>query len=245
MACRPEPPGRRGPSPPRRGRGTRAPSSGCRSSRRRCESARGKSRAPGRPSTGSRGPPVRRRRRRSRPRQGWREGWPRRRRRPGLRQPRTGPAGALSPPSRVEHGAESRRRVDAGDPPVVRPRSALQPGRLVAQTSPGAEVPAERASGAHLHEHRQVVLADPDRVRRTGGDTGPALHAAVRVDDCGGELPEPHLSRRFGDPVHLRAKAERGGQLRLGAARPDGRRPWRRDGHVPDSSLGTDRCRSA
>ena len=79
-----------------------------------------------------------------------------------------------------------------------------RPQRLVAQAAAGAEVPAQRAAGAHLDQLGQVgVLVDADGVRGADGDAGAALDAAVGVDHAGLELPEPHLARGLGDPVHL------------------------------------------
>ena len=93
-------------------------------------------------------------------------------------------------------GVLARRRRSTA---ATAPRSA---GR------PGAEVPAQRAAGAHLDQLGQVgVLVDADGVRRADGDAGAALDAAVGVDHAGLELPEPDLARRLGDPVHLLADA--------------------------------------
>src|SRR4029453_13227731 len=96
-------------------------------------------------------------------------------------------------------------RGGAGDLPR-RPVGAghrERPGGLGAQASAGAEVPAQRAAGAHLDQLGQPVGANPDGVAGAGGDAGPALEAAVGVDDGLLELPEPQLAGGLLDVVHL------------------------------------------
>ena len=73
----------------------------------------------------------------------------------------------------------------------------------MAQAPAGAEVPAQRAAGAHLDQLGQPVGADSDGVAGAGGDAGPALDAAVGVDDGLLELPEPELAGGLLDVVHL------------------------------------------
>ena len=98
------------------------------------------------------------------------------------------------------------------------------PQRLVAEPAPGAEVPAQRAAGAHLDQLGQVgVLVDADGVGRAHGDAGAALDAAVGVNDTGLQLPEPHFARRLGDAVHLLAQAVALHAPTARARRPAGR----------------------
>src|SRR5215210_7078557 len=84
------------------------------------------------------------------------------------------------------------------------------PGRLVLEAAARAEVPAQRATRAHLHERGQVVFPDPDRVRRAGRDAHAALHAAVGVYDRFFEVPEPDLPGGLFDVVHHLADVEAG-----------------------------------
>ena len=75
-----------------------------------------------------------------------------------------------------------------GDLVAGRPgqRGRRRPQRLVAQAAAGAEVPAQRAAGAHLDQLGQVgVLVDADGVGRAGGHAGAALDAAAGVDHPG------------------------------------------------------------
>src|SRR3712207_593608 len=80
----------------------------------------------------------------------------------------------------------------------------------MSQSTPRAEVPAQRAAGAHLDEFGQVVVADPYRVGRAGGDAHAALHAAVGIYDRLLEIPEPDLARGLLDVVHQLPDVEAG-----------------------------------
>src|SRR5918994_594304 len=84
------------------------------------------------------------------------------------------------------------------------------PGLLVLQPSPRAEVPAERASRAHLDERGQVVLPDADGVGRAGSDAHPTLDTSVRIDDRLLQVPEPDLPGCLVDIVHQLPDVEAG-----------------------------------
>src|SRR5215212_722914 len=78
------------------------------------------------------------------------------------------------------------------------------------QATPGTEVPAQRAAGAHLYELGQVVLANADGVGRASRDAYPALHAPIGVYDGLLEIPEPDLPRGLLDVVHQLPDVEAG-----------------------------------
>ena len=81
-----------------------------------------------------------------------------------------------------------------------------RPQCFVPESAAGAEVPAQRAAGAHLDQLRQVgVLVDADRVGRAGRHAGAALNAAFRVDHASLQFKEPGLAWRLLDPVDLLA----------------------------------------
>src|SRR5215207_10711518 len=82
--------------------------------------------------------------------------------------------------------------------------------RLVAQPTPRAKIPAERAAGAHLHQLRQVVDADAQRVGWAGRDADATLHATAGVNHRSFQFPEPDLARGFVDVVHLVPDGEGG-----------------------------------
>ena len=156
----------------------------------------------------------------------------------GARHPRPHPGGVgLLHPAETLAGRAGR----AGDLPLGPVRSGHRqgPGGLVAHAAAGAEIPAQRASGAHLDQLGQAVGADPDGVAGAGGDAGPTLDAAVGVDHGRLELPEPELAGRLLDAVHLVADLVSGhvraallaGSLaarRWAAASPTGGTPRRR-----------------
>ena len=131
----------------------------------------------------------------------------------GARQPRPHPGGVglVHPPE-----ALTGRPGRAGDLPFgpVRAGHRQRPGGLVAHPPAGAEIPAQRAAGAHLDQLGQPVGADPDGIAGAGGDAGPALDAPVGVDDGLLELPEPELAGSLLDVVHLVADLVPGHQGR-------------------------------
>ena len=127
----------------------------------------------------------------------------------GARHLRPHPGGVgLVHPAEALTGRPGR----AGDlpPGPVRSGHRQRPGGLVAHAPAGAEIPAQRAAGAHLDQLGQAVGADPDGVAGAGGDADPALDAAVGVDHGRLQLPEPDLAGRLLDVVHLVADREPG-----------------------------------
>ncbi len=84
------------------------------------------------------------------------------------------------------------------------------PRRLVLESPPRAEVPAQRASGAHLDKRREIIFTDADRVRRAGRYANAALDATVGVDDGLLQVPEPYLAGSFVDVVHHLPDVEAG-----------------------------------
>src|SRR5215213_10526656 len=107
---------------------------------------------------------------------------------------------------------------------IPRPRLIrLQTGhdlaeRLVSQSAPGAKIPAQRTAGAHLHQLRQVIRTNAQRVGRTGRDADAALHAAPGVDYRPFQFPEPDLAGRLVDVIHRVPDGERGRHITSGTS---------------------------
>src|ERR687893_918341 len=72
----------------------------------------------------------------------------------------------------------------------------------MSQATPWAEVPAQRAAGAHLDELGQLIVAEADGVGRAGRDAYAALHAPVGVNDGLLKVPEPDLPGGLLDVVY-------------------------------------------
>jgi len=112
-------------------------------------------------------------------------------------------------PVLFDAGGELRDRV-AGTGGVVLAAGDL-PLPFVAQPAARTEVPAQRTSGAHLDEFRQVVIVDADGVGGAGRDAGATLDTPVLLDDGLVEFHEPGLLVGRLDVVHLRADLVGGG----------------------------------
>jgi hypothetical protein len=76
------------------------------------------------------------------------------------------------------------------------------PCGFVAHAASGAEIPAKRASRAHLHEGREIVVCDADGVGRASGDARAALDAPVGIDHGFFEIPKPNFSGSLVNIVH-------------------------------------------